>query len=141
MANIHQTAGSVPAPRESHPHMVLMRPPPLPATASRPKIAVTLGLWLDGSIIVPITGHCPTGSCPVVIAGWYRSLAAKQTEVEEMCPFVVHHRQIMAQPLKWLMLITRVMGKYLMDWYSVVKVQTRFTNRNRWRFSVSPPVS
>ncbi len=39
--------------------MVLMRPPPLPATASRPKIVIMLGLWLDGSFIVPVTGHCP----------------------------------------------------------------------------------
>lgn len=39
LRKIHQTAGGLSAPRESHPHMVLMRPPPLPATASRRNIA------------------------------------------------------------------------------------------------------
>lgn len=64
--------------------MVLMRPPPLPATASRPKIVSTLGLWLDGSIIVPITGRRHTGSRPVVIA-WLVSLTdGETTEVSKM---------------------------------------------------------
>lgn len=84
VAGSHQTAGSLPAPRESHPHMVLIRPSPLPATASRPKIAITLGLWLDGSIIVPITGHRLAGSCPVVIAWLWSLPGGETTEVSKM---------------------------------------------------------
>lgn len=61
-----------------------MRPPPLPATASRPKTAVTLGLWLDGSILVPITGHRPTGSCPVVIAWLWSLPSGETTEVRKI---------------------------------------------------------
>ncbi len=91
-----------------HPHMVLMQPPPLPATArnakhcgqicsrifaiSMPYITSTLGLWLDGSIIVPIACRRHIGSRPILIADCVSLLAER---------FV---RQIMAQSLMWLML-------------------------------------
>ncbi|WP_161472930.1 hypothetical protein [Acutalibacter muris] len=42
------------------------------------KSLITLGLWLDGSIIVPITGHRPAGSRPEVIA-WLWSLPDGET--------------------------------------------------------------
>ena len=47
----HQVADSLSAPRESHPCMVLMQPPSLPATL------LTHGLWLDGSIIMFCANH------------------------------------------------------------------------------------
>jgi len=47
----HQTAGGVPAPRESHPRVVLTQPPPLPATdhGNRRFNARTLG-WTGVSL-------------------------------------------------------------------------------------------
>ena len=38
-------------------------------------------------------------------------------------PAAVSSSHIMAQPLKWLMLIAITMGTYLMKWYSIYKVQ------------------
>ena len=49
---------------------------------------ITLGLWLDGSIVSPIAGRRRGGSHPPVIADCF-SLPAMR---------------IMAQPLMWLML-------------------------------------
>ena len=49
---------------------------------------ITLGLWLDGSIVSPIAGRRRGGSHPPVIADCI-SLPA---------------RRIVAQPLMWLML-------------------------------------
>ena len=77
--------------------------------------------------------HCPhyRSSPHRELPGGYSWLVSlpggeNKPKSKRLCPFVVHHWQIMAQPLWWLLLITKVMGKYLMDGYSVVKGQTRF---------------
>ena len=41
------------------------------------KSLITLGLWLDGSIIVPIACHRHTGSRPVLIADYFSLHAGK----------------------------------------------------------------
>ena len=67
--NIHRTAGGLPAPRASHPCVVLTRPPPLPETGLGLPCAESRRLWLDGSIIVPIAGHRRAGCRPALSAG------------------------------------------------------------------------
>ena len=80
---VHRTADSVSAPRAFHPpgRISAFRLPPLPATASHCKVLITLGLWLDRSIIIPIACHRHTGSCPVLIADCSRSLSDR-TDLE-----------------------------------------------------------
>ena len=90
----------MPAPRASHPRVVLTRPPPLPETGLGLPGAESRRLWLDGSIIVPIVGHRRAGCRPALSAG----------------PMVALCRwQVMARPLKWLMLIAMTMGMCLMN--------------------------
>ena len=77
------------------------RLPPLPATASHCKVLITLELWLDRSIIIPIACHRHTGSCPVLIADCSRSLSDR-TDLEPnnqsggvpAVVFLVHHGAI-----------------------------------------------
>ena len=106
------------------------------------KSLITLGLWLDGSIIVPITGHRPTGSCPVVIAGWYRSLAVKTNrslrDVSLRCSSPADHgaAAMVAHAHH------KSNGKVSDGWvFGCQRSDPVPENRNRWRFSVSPPVS
>lgn len=53
----------------------------LPVTASHRKVLITLGLWLDRSIIIPTACHRHTGSCPVLIADCSRSVSDR-TDLE-----------------------------------------------------------
>ena len=73
---IHRTADSVSAHGPFTPGRIsAYRLPPLPATASHCKVLITLELWLDRSIIIPIACHRHTGSCPVLIADCSRSVS------------------------------------------------------------------
>ena len=62
---------------------------------------ITLGLWLDRSIIIPIACHRHTGSCPVLIADCYRSVSDR-TDLEPYnqsggvpaVVYLVHHGAI-----------------------------------------------
>ena len=85
---------------------------------------ITLGLWLDGSIVSPIAGRRRGGSHPPVIADCL-SLPAMQ---------------IVAQPLMWLMLITIAIGMCLMNGYSVVKEQTHSPHKTENRQRVFVPL-
>ncbi len=54
-----------------------------------------------------------------------------------------HFREIMAQSLMWLMLITIAMGMCLMNGYSVIKVQTHSPHKREMgeeRFVVLHPL-
>jgi len=77
-------------------------------------------LWLGGRIIVPTTCRRYTGGNPVLMAGWF-SLAVRESDKQAdfggvMNLLPVSPRNIMAQPLTWLMLLAKVMGRYLMKW-------------------------
>ena len=86
----------------------------------RPRRAVT------GQEYLPIAYHCRTGCNPVFIAGGFSLIAqnsgltSKITIVDLVSVFL---REVMAQPLMWLMLIAIAMGKYLMNGYEIVNVQ------------------
>ena len=89
---------------------------------------ITLGLWLDGSIVSPIAGRRRGGSHPPVIADCI-SLPAMR---------------VVAQPLMWLMLITIAIGMCLMNGYSVVKGHAHSPHKRGKQaesFRTSPPVS
>jgi hypothetical protein len=74
----------------------------------------------------PIAYHRRTGCNPVFIAGGFSLIAqnsgltSKITIVDLVSVFL---REVMAQPLMWLMLIAIAMGKYLMNGYEIVNVQ------------------
>ena len=99
------------------------------------EIVDPLGLWLDRSIVSPIASHRRTGSCPAVIADCF-SLRTGKPKAHR--PFLFSFgisllssfRHIPAQPLTWLMLITKAIGMCLMNGYSFFKEQTH-----------SPPVN
>jgi len=61
----HQTADSVSASRESHPHVVLTRPPSLPATASRRKrLSRSCCDWTGVSLsLLPIIATLVAAQC------------------------------------------------------------------------------
>ena len=101
---------------------------------------IALGLWLDGSLIVPIAGRGHTGSCPVLIANQNRSMPGegKHADCNYRCwnlaaPF---SRHILAQLLTWLMLITIAIGSYLMNGYFVVKEHEKSEKRPLTLFAV-----
>ena len=85
---------------------------------------ITLGLWLDGSIVSPIACHCRIGSYPMLI---------------DYC-FSLPAAQIVAQYLTWLMLITIAIGMCLMNGYSVVKEQTHSPHKTENRQRVFVPL-
>ena len=69
----------------STPTVVLTEPPSLPAT-----FFFTLGLWLDGSIIILFVGYGEIGSCPIFWVGkdrltTFQSLAAAWQVVAYRC--------------------------------------------------------
>ena len=62
---------------------------------------ITLGLWLDRSIIIPTACHRHTGSCPVLIADCSRSISGRtdlkpynQSGGVPAVVFLVHHGAI-----------------------------------------------
>ena len=79
---IHRTADSVSAPRAFHPRQDLcFSAAPIACDGFALKTLITLGLWLDRSIIIPIACHRHTGSCPVLIADCSRSVSGR-TDLE-----------------------------------------------------------
>ena len=99
---IHRTADSVSAPRAFHPRQDLcFSAAPIACDGFALRTLITLGLWLDRSIIIPIACHRHTGSCPVLIADCYRSVSDR-TDLEPYnqsggvpaVVYLVHHGAI-----------------------------------------------
>ena len=99
---IHRTADSVSAPRAFHPRQDLcFSAAPIACDGFALKTLITLGLWLDRSIIIPIACHRHTGSCPVLIADCSRSISGRtdlkpynQSGGVPAVVFLVHHGAI-----------------------------------------------
>ena len=115
----HQTAGGVPAPRD------LLAP--LHGSHATTLIAcgcdwagVSLSLLLVIALWEPPRDHSSLFLAPC------RKGEAKQDEKKVgSCSFILRH--ILAQLLKWLMLITITIGMCLMNGYSDFKVQTHLS--------------
>ena len=93
---------------------------------------------------MPIAGYRPAGSRPAVIAAClslHTAVEAKQTEKKvKSHSFAMRH--ILAQLLKWLMLITITIGMCLMNGYAVFKMQTRSSIKDKQvKEKVPSPVS
>jgi len=75
----------------------------------------------------PIACYRHTGGNPVVIAGSFSLVAdnGQSGKSRSVTPVPVF-RDIMAQPLTWLMLITIAIGMCLMNGYEIFKVQPCF---------------
>ena len=90
---INRTAGGSPAPRASHPRVVLTRPYPLPATLS------TLGLWLQGSLIVLSACRCPQGAALAFRRDGCRSAFPRRGKVSWRVRRVARREQIVSVAL------------------------------------------
>ena len=78
---------------------------------------------------MPIAGYRPSGSHPEVIAACLslRTIWIKLNRPrKKVRSYSITMQYILAQLLKWLMLITITIGMCLMNGYEIVKVQTPF---------------
>jgi hypothetical protein len=78
--------------------------------------------FMAGQEYRPIACYRLTGGNPIFIAGSSRSSQVRQKQASKCVP-VSCVRDIMAQPLTWLMLLAKAMGMCLMNGYSIFKGQ------------------
>ena len=92
----------------------------------------------------PIACHRRTGCNPILIAGGFSLITQKDgltSKIIIVDLVSVFPREVMAQPLTWLMLITTAMGKYLMNGYEIVNVQPIHQKRRTGERNILSPVS
>ena len=121
-----------------------LRAAPTCCDGSRQKPLQRSTLWPDRSTY-PIDGHGRARCRRALKAGCF-SLSAKRTSRRQkrMVRSGCFASQVVAQPLKWLLLLATTMGMCLMNGYSVVKEpQTRlpYVRKEGREFSASLPSS
>ena len=121
-----------------------LRAAPTCCDGSRQKPFQRSTLWPDRSTY-PIDGHGRARCRRALKAGCF-SLSAKRTSRRQkrMVRSGCFASQVVAQPLKWLLLLATTMGMCLMNGYSVVKEpQTRlpYVRKEGREFSASLPSS
>ena len=98
-----QTVSSELTPREFHPNWRSARAALIACDGF-----ITLGLWLDGSIIILFVGYGEIGSCPIFWVGSYRSLPYGRSWRTSRHAYAYHNHK------------EKVFGEWLFDWQGTI---------------------
>ena len=98
-----QTVSSELTPREFHPNWRSARAALIACDGF-----ITLGLWLDGSIIILFVGYGEIGSCPIFWVGSYRSPPCGRSWRTSRHAYAYHNHK------------EKVFGEWLFDWQGTI---------------------